>query len=340
MHHLPSCGQLRFCSRQTRLLLSAISTTVLMVALMFSGAARAQDHAAHDHSVSTTSSAPLSPEHDPHSEHHDHASAPNTAMQTHDSTAIVAMPANAMPANATQADAMQATPVPTDAERAAAFPKVSAHAMHDNRLVSMLIVDHLETWSKNSQRGLRWDLQGWIGGDIDRVWLRSEGERRGSRTEAADIELLYGHSVSPWWDVLAGVRHDFTAGPAQDRLAIGAQGLAPYKFDVEATAYLGNDGRSSVRIQGEYELLLTNRLILQPKLEVQLSDRRDLRRHIGAGLSTAEIGLRLRYEISRRFAPYVGIVDERSFSGTAVLRSNSGEPTHETRIVGGLRFWF
>ncbi len=224
-------------------------------------------------------------------------------------------------------------PTPTEADRTAAFPDLGAHAMHGDSTVMMLTVDRLEAWSRDGEHGQHWDLHGWVGGDLQRVWLRSEGEREGGTTISADIELLYGRSVTPWWDVVVGIRHDTAPGAAQDWAALGVQGMAPYKFEVEATTYLGRDGRSAARLEASYDVLLTNRLILQPVVELEFHDRRDLGRDTGAGLSKIEAGLRLRYEFTRRFAPYLGAVHER-------VETADGHEDRETRLVGGVRLWF
>ncbi len=212
--------------------------------------------------------------------------------------------------------------------------------MQEDPLIATLLVDQLEWQDASDPRGLGWNLRGWIGKSNDRVWLRSEGERRDGSTADGNIELLWGRPTGPWWDVVAGVRHDFGEGPARDWLALGVQGLAPYKFEVEATAYVGNSGRTAARIEIEYELLLTNRLILQPQAEVNLHGRSDRELGIGAGLSTAEAGLRLRYEFTRQFAPYIGVVHERAFGNTAGLRRGVGESVDDTQVVAGIRVWF
>jgi copper resistance protein B len=234
------------------------------------------------------------------------------------------------------------TPIPelTDADRAAAAPPSGGHAAHDNSIQSYTLIDRFETWNDHQGTGVEWEGQAWIGTDLNRVWLRSEGEHVAGHTESADLEVLYGRSVATWWDVVAGVRHDFTPGGSQDFAAIGVMGLAPYKFEVEATAYLGQSGQTAARFEVEYETLLTNRLILQPLLEVNLYGKDDPRRGIGSGLSTVEVGLRLRYEVTRKFAPYIGIVRERAFGGTADLRRADNEDIDDTRFVAGLRIWF
>ena len=251
------------------------------------------------------------------------------------------MPMSGMPGMQHAQDAPR-TPIPflTDADRAAAVPPPSDHPVHDNPIETFTVFNRLEGWNAQPGMGMHWEGASWIGTDVNRLWLRTEGERRDGRLGSVDLEVLYGHSVSPWWDVLVGLRHDFKPGASQDFAAVGVQGLAPYKFEVTATAYLGRAGQTSARVGADYDLLLTNRLILQPLVEVNLYGQRDTRRGIGAGLSTVETGLRLRYEITRRFAPYVGIVQEHAFGDTAELRRIDGEDSDETRIVAGIRIWF
>ena len=234
------------------------------------------------------------------------------------------------------------TPIPvvTDADRASATPPPGGHPPHDNSIQQYVLLDRLEGWDADPGAGTAWAVQSWLGTDLDRLWLRSEGERVDGHTESADLEVLYGRSVARWWDVVAGVRHDFNPGGSQDFAAIGVMGLAPYLFEVQATGYIGQSGQTAARIEVEYEMLLTNQLILQPVLEVDFYGRNDPRRSIGSGLSTAEAGLRLRYEISRQFAPYVGIVHERAFGRTADFRREEGEDASDTRVVAGFRIWF
>ncbi|HEY0661278.1 MAG TPA: copper resistance protein B [Lysobacter sp.] len=234
------------------------------------------------------------------------------------------------------------TPIPpvSDADREAAVRPAGGHPAHDNTVQHYVLFNRLETWDADPGIGMAWEGQGWIGTDLNRLWLRSEGERSDGHTEAADLEVLYGRSIAAWWDLVAGVRHDFQPGDAQTFAAIGVQGLAPMKFEVEATAYIGERGQAAARVEAEYELLLTNRLVLQPLVEVNLFGKDDPERGIGAGLSTAEAGLRLRYELTRQFAPYVGVVYERTFGNTADLRRAEFERVDDTRIVVGLRTWF
>jgi copper resistance protein B len=234
------------------------------------------------------------------------------------------------------------TPIPpiTDADRAAANRPLHHTMSHGSRIHQFYRFDRLEAWDAGHGTGLHWEAEGWIGTDTDRLWLRSAGERENGSTHAADLEVLYGRSVSAWWDVVAGVRHDFKPGDSRTFAAVGVMGLAPQKFEVEATLYAGEGGQTAFVFEAERELLLTNRWILAPSIEVELHGRTDVERGIGSGLGGVEAGLRLRYEVTRRFAPYVGIAHERAFGTTADLRREAGGGVDETRVVVGVRVWF
>ncbi len=234
-------------------------------------------------------------------------------------------------------------PIPplTADDLAAAFPVLKAHAMeHAPAFNSLVLFDHLEAWDNAHGDGQSWATQAWFGDDIDRLWLRSEGQRTDGHLRDWSLDALYGRAISPWWDVVAGVRHDDGEGPGLTRAAIGLQGLAPYKFELAATVYVGGPRKAELAVEAEYDVLLTNRLILQPKLEASIAADDDPRRGVGSGLGHVEAGLRLRYEVTRRFAPYVGFVHERRHGRTADLHRAAGEGTRESRWVAGLRFWF
>ena len=234
-------------------------------------------------------------------------------------------------------------PIPplTPADRAAAFPDVAGHAVHDKAVHAYWLLDQLETWDADEAgTAVGWEALAWIGTDLDRIWLRSGGEHVGGDLEHAELEVMYGRAVAPWWDLLAGVRHDFGHGPSQTFAAIGVVGLAPYKFEVEATAYIGQSGQTAARLEAEYETLLTNRLILQWLAEAEFHGKDDPSRGIGSGLGTLEAGLRLRYEIRREFAPYVGVAWERAYGRTADFREAGSEDVEDTRVVAGVRIWF
>lgn len=233
--------------------------------------------------------------------------------------------------------AITPVPAPTDADRAAAIPPAGGHAAHGNDPHWLVTVDELEGWRSDGDDALAWDLHAWIGGDIDRLWLRSEGEQRDGTTEHAELEVLYGRAISPWWTLLAGAR---IARGGELAAAVGVEGLAPYKIEVEATAYVGDGGDLSARLELGYDTLFTQRLVLRSSVEFEARARGDAGNGLGAGLSNAEAGLRLRYELTRRFAPYVGLVHERAFGPTADLRRAAGESPADTRIVLGIHAWF
>lgn len=231
-------------------------------------------------------------------------------------------------------------PMLSAADRVAAFPDVIPHGAHDNAIHSYWLLDRLESWDTSEGTGLGWEALSWIGTDLNRLWLRTEGESVDSSTESADIEVLYGRSVSRWWDVVVGTRHEFGEGPSQTFAAFGVIGLSPYKFEIDATAYIGQSGQTAVRLEAEYDTLLTNRLILQWQAEVEFHGKDDALRGIGSGLSTFEAGLRLRYEVTRKFAPYIGVDWEHAFGQTANFCRAVGENINDTRLVAGVRIWF
>ena len=228
----------------------------------------------------------------------------------------------------------------TDVDRKAAFPDVQGHAVHDMAINYFVLFDQLEWQSGGGTDAFSWDTKGWVGQDRNRFWFRSEGERADGRTEQAQVNLLYGRAIARWWDVTAGVRVDALPDTPRTALALGIQGLAPYWFEVEASAYVEPSGRTHLRFETEYDLLITNRLVLQPLAEFEIYGRADPERLIGAGLSTGEFGLRLRYEFRREFAPYVGVVWSRRFFDTADQARAAGEDVASTRLAVGLRTWF
>lgn len=234
------------------------------------------------------------------------------------------------------------TPIPvlTDADRKAAFPPLGGHEVHDSAINSFFLLDQLEYQDADEGSTLAWDASGWVGGDINRLWIRSEGERTNGVTEDAELQLLYGRSIGPWWDVVAGVRQDFQPESPQTWAAFGIQGMALYAFEAEATAFIGENGQTAARLEGDYDILLTNRLILQPTAEANFYGKNDPERGVGSGLANTEVGLRLRYEIVRQFAPYIGVTWSRSYGKTADLIRDEGGDVSEARFVAGIRMWF
>ena len=250
----------------------------------------------------------------------------------------------ATPAPPTSSEDVQDLPtfIPrlTDDDRKAAFPDVAGHTMRGNAVNYFVLFDQLEWQSSEGANGVNFDSRGWIGRDRDRLWFRAEGDGHDGRVGEAQTHVLYGRQFSRWWDLVAGVRQDFRPGAAQTWAAFGVQGLAPYRFDVEATAYVGASGRTHARFEVEYELLLTNRLILQPLVEAEVFGKSDPERGIGAGLSATDAGFRVRYEWRRELAPYVGVTWRRKWGKTADFAEAAGEDSGGARFVTGLRLWF
>jgi copper resistance protein B len=186
---------------------------------------------------------------------------------------------------------------------------------------------------------LAWEAEAWYGSDFDKLWLRSEGARDNGRSDL-HTELFWDHAFAAFWDWQLGARHDSGSGPPRDWAGFGVQGLAPYWIELQATAYVGEQGRSAARLRAEYELLFTQRLILQPELELNFYGKSDPQREVGVGLSDATLGLRLRYEIRREFAPYVGIIWTRRFGDAGDFARAAGHAAADTQVVAGVRVWF
>jgi copper resistance protein B len=214
-------------------------------------------------------------------------------------------------------------------------------AMSDHAREGMLLIDQLEYAHDNhGNNAVFLDGQFWYGEDFNKLWLKFEGEQARGKLEDLRTEALWSHAVSAYWSTQLGVREDFGEGPNRTWAAFGVEGLAPYWFETEATFYVGQKGRTAARVQFEYEELITQRLILQPKFEMNLYGKDDPQRGIGSGLSDAELGLRLRYEFKREFAPYVGVVWRQRFGRTADLYRAQHEPAGDLQFVAGFHFWF
>lgn len=246
------------------------------------------------------------------------------------------------PAQQPAAQPAPITPIPpvTDEDRRAAFPDVHGHAVHDRAFNYKVLFDQLEWQYIHGAHGLRWDNKSWFGGDVHRLWIKSEGEAVDGVLDETELKAFYGRAISPWWDLMVGLRQEFRPSPAHTWLAVGLHGLAPQWFEVEATAYVGPRGHTAVRVEAEYDLLLTNRLVLQPLVELTVTGKADPDRSLAAGLSTGEVGFRLRYEVRREAAPYVGLVWHRKLFGTADFARADGREVGGWHVVAGLRTWF
>ncbi len=200
--------------------------------------------------------------------------------------------------------------------------------------------DRLETQVREGADLYLWDIQGYYGGPTARLWFKSEGEGEwGSAPEDAEVQALYAKAFAPFWDVQAGIRHDI-AGPDTTHAVIGVQGLAPYMFEVDAALFVSTRGDITARIEAEIDQRITQRLILQPRIEANLAAQDVPLLGVGAGLDQIEAGVRLRYEIAREFAPYIGIEQSwRTGKGADFARARGEDPS-ATSLVAGIRFWF
>ncbi len=213
---------------------------------------------------------------------------------------------------------------------------------HHEPLTSLILVDQLEYRLQDGANAIAWDAQAYYGGDYQRIWLKTQGEYSTGREvfEKAEVQLLYSRLVGYYWDVQAGVRYDFEPDPSRAYGVIGLQGLAPGFFEVDTQAFVSEKGDLSARLEAEYDVLVTQRLILQPKAELSLALQDVPELGIGGGINDIELGLRLRYEISREFAPYVGISWERKLGETAQMARREGEDVDVFALLAGIRFWF
>lgn len=253
-------------------------------------------------------------------------------------------------APATDAAIPQGTPPPVPTDHAAgalydpaamARARAAMIAEGGGMTYSKWMLDRLEYRAGKGADGYAWEGEGWIGGDINRFAVKSEGEGAfGGSLERAEVQALYSRAIDPWFNLQAGVRQDFGEGPDRSYAVIGIDGLAPYWFEVGAEAFLSTRGDAHLRLEASYDQRITQRLILQPAAEFNLAAQHVPELGIGAGPSDIELGLRLRYEIAREFAPYVGVHWERKLGDTADYARAAGDKPSATSLVIGLRAWF
>lgn len=223
---------------------------------------------------------------------------------------------------------------------AAAQTMSDAPAVHEP-LVGHILFDQLEYRVQDGKDIIAWDGQAWYGGDHHKVFFKTMGEvSGGDDVEQAELQLLYSRLIGHFWDVQGGVRHDVRPDPSRTYGVIGLQGLAPGFFELDLQGFVSNKGDVSARLEAEYDLLITQRLVLQPKAEINLAaqDVREL--GVGSGVNDVELGLRLRYEIRREFAPYIGVHWERKLGKTADFARDENESVDDLSFVAGVRFWF
>jgi len=274
------------------------------------------DHGSMDHGQAPSPESPES------HQGMDHAEA------NHDAPAADAPPVGSLPAS--------------DGEGPRGYDSYGIHPhMMDNAPTWQVLFDKFgASRNRNGQNALEWDGRFWFGTATDRLLVKSEGERESGGGSDGKVEAFWSHAISPFWDLQLGARRDIGAGPKRNWAAVGVEGLLPYNVELTATAYAGPSGRSALALKAEYDLLLTQRLIFTPELQASVYGKNDPQRGIGSGLSQGSLSLRLRYEVTREFAPYVGVSFERKFGQTASYASDAGESRSQAAVIAGVRFWF
>jgi copper resistance protein B len=220
-------------------------------------------------------------------------------------------------------------------------PYVAPAAEEELQILTFVEAEQLEYRLSNGKDTFSWDAQAWIGGDYHKAWFKTQGDAPlDGPLENAEFQALYSRAISAFWDLQVGARYDARPDPSRGFAVLGIQGLAPYFFEVDAAAFVSDEGDVSARFEAEYELLLTQRLIAKPSAELNFAVQEVEELGIGSGLSEVELGLRLRYEIVREIAPYIGVSWERKVGATANFAQRQGEDAGDLAFVAGVRFWY
>lgn len=227
---------------------------------------------------------------------------------------------------------------PVEMERA----RKNLRLHHGGQPAYLVMGEHTEFQSNGGDSLYFWDAQAWYGNDSNKFWLKSEGEYLLEQEGLDEFEIqgLYSGAIAPFWDVQVGIRHDIKPNPSRTYAVVGVQGLAPYWFEIDFASFLSNKGDLSFRLEGEYEIRIRQRLILQSSVQSNFSVSDDVRSGLGSGISGLEIGLRLRYEITKEIAPYIGINWSRAFGETADIIQAGGDENEALSLVAGIRFWY
>ena len=291
----------------------------------------ATGHEGHDMGTAQPAAPPASHDHGAHAGH-------DMSAMSASGPAGTDLPAGNAPAPAVPADHYADRQFPP-AEMAQARRLMMRES--GGQTIGVVMINLAEYQARRGRDGYHWDGEAWLGGDINRLTLKAEGEGVAGRgVETAEVQALYSRAIGPYFNLQTGVRHDIRPSPSRSYAVIGFEGLAPYWFEVEGALFLSDKGDLLGRLDGYYDQRLTQRLVLQPKVELNFSAQDIRESHIGPGLTGAELGLRLRYEISRQFAPYVGVSHEAKLGRTARYARSEGEAAASTSVVAGLRIWF
>ncbi len=301
------------------------------------------EHAAMGHCVLKAASKPAPPQmNDPD------CSAEHAAMGHCTPTTIPTQRATGTTGTDLPAGNAPAPPPPGDWYADRYFPKAamdhSRHAMmieNGGQKTAFIALNLAEYQARKGRDGFRWEGEGWYGGDIHRLTVKSEGEAViGEGVESAELQLLYSRAIGPYFNAQAGIRQDLEKGPDRTYAVLGVEGLAPYWFETEGALFLSDKGDLLARVEASYDQRITQKLILQPMAELNFAVQDVPESGIGSGLSDVELGLRLRYEIVREFAPYLGVEWARKVGDTARFARAGGEDVGGVRLVAGVKAWF
>ena len=215
-----------------------------------------------------------------------------------------------------------------------------AAGMEDDPIVTKVMIDQLETRIVDGDDPLVLEAQAWIGYDLDKFVIKADVEQVKNNTEELELQALYSRAVDPYWDFQIGVRQDQKPTPQRNWLALGFQGVAPYWFEIDTALFIGESEQVGFRFSAEYEWMITQRWVLSPEVGINIHSKDDEATGTGSGLSDSQVGLRLRYEIKREFAPYIGINWNKKYGNTATFAQNDGEKVESTQFVAGIRAWF
>jgi len=213
------------------------------------------------------------------------------------------------------------------------------HKMEDDPVLTKFNLEQLEVHDADGSNPITWEAEAWVGKDINKLWFKTEGERTNGETEEFELQALYSRAIDPYWDFQVGARKDFKP-ESRNWGVLGLKGVAPYYFETDVALFVGESGRSALRVQSEYELMLSQKTALSPEIELNFHGKDDEAIGVGSGLSDISLGLRLRHEFKREFAPYVGIEWTKKFGNTADFARDEGEDVSDTQLVLGIKAWF
>ncbi|MBF0266414.1 MAG: copper resistance protein B [Gammaproteobacteria bacterium] len=217
---------------------------------------------------------------------------------------------------------------------------IFAGGMDDDPIIGKVIIDQLEQRFTDGKDPYILEAQAWVGRDLNKLWFKIDSEWVDGENEELEVQALYSRAIDPYWDLQIGWRHNARPTPSQDWLALGFQGLAPYWVEVDAALFIADSGQVNARVSAEYEMMITQQLVLAPEASINFYSKNDAQQGIGSGLSDTQLGLRLRYEINREFAPYIGVNWTQKYGNTADHARDEGGDSSNVQGLVGIRAWF